>query len=68
MPRIIGNIMEWTKWDLDKILDSPFIPLLTVINTVTERQAKQEEAITSEEFVDLSSPEFLQYALSQEES
>lgn len=58
--------MEWTKWDLDKILDSPFIPLLTVINTVTERQTKQEE-VASGEFIDLSSPEFLQHALSQEE-
>ena len=39
---LISNVVEWSKWDLDKILDMPFTPMMIVVNSVLKQRAEKE--------------------------
>jgi len=56
--------MDWTKWDLDKVLNTPFVPIMMIINTLSERI--EQERTENEQLVrptDFSNPEVLQNIL-----
>lgn len=39
----IANIMEWSKWTYDQILDTPFIPMLSIIQQVASIHTDDED-------------------------
>lgn len=39
---LISNVVEWSKWDLDKILDMPFTPMMIVVNSVLKQRSEKE--------------------------
>lgn len=64
MTRVVANIMDWSKWPLETILNQPFAPLMLVIEEMVEQ-------ITTDrgngQPIDLSSPDFINDILSRPE-
>ncbi|MBN86478.1 MAG: hypothetical protein CL885_03035 [Dehalococcoidia bacterium] len=36
--KLIANVVEWGKWDINTVLDSPFVPMMMVVDAVIEQQ------------------------------
>jgi len=54
---LISNVVEWSKWDLDKILDMPFTPMMIVVNSVLKQRAdKENEDEPPDAYKDSSAP------------
>ena len=70
---LISNVVEWSKWDLDTILNTPFTPMMLIVNSVLkQRKDDQSSPLPSERKApdpvnvgvkDFTSPEFLQNIL-----
>lgn len=67
---LISNVVEWSKWDLDTILNTPFTPMMLIVNSVL-KQRKDDNSVVSPSpkmapdpvnigAKDFTSPEFLQ--------
>ena len=40
--KLIANLVEWSKWDLDTIMDMPFTPTMLIVNAVISEQQKKD--------------------------
>ena len=43
---LISNVVEWSKWDLDTILNTPFTPMMLIVNSVL-KQRKDDNSVVS---------------------
>ena len=41
--KLIANVVEWGKWDVNMVLDSPFVPLMVIVDAVLEQQKKASD-------------------------
>jgi len=67
---LISNVVEWSKWDLDTILNTPFTPMMLIVNSVLKQRDKDDLVVkppkemrsepTNVGVKDFTSPQFLQ--------
>ena len=67
---IVSNVVEWRKWDLDTILNTPFTPMMLIVNSVLKQRDKgaptnqpastNQQSPTTVGHKDFTSPQFLQ--------
>ena len=41
--KLIANLVEWSKWDVNTIMDMPFTPTMLIVNAVISEQQKNQE-------------------------
>ena len=47
--KLIANLVEWSKWDVNTIMDMPFTPTMLIVNAVISEQQKNEEKRVSDD-------------------
>ena len=71
---LVSNVVEWSKWDLDTILNTPFTPMMLIVNSVLKQRDQDapanqpapthQQTPTTVGSKDFTSPQFLQDILS----
>ena len=47
--KLIANLVEWSKWDVNTIMDMPFTPTMLIVNAVISEQQKNQENKASDD-------------------
>jgi len=46
---MVANILEWTKWDLKKIKNQPFRPMMMLMKLVNQQKEEFERELEAED-------------------